>query len=132
MGLGLGDRGISVAGLRAIQESDVAYLESYTTPHAPALLHELESASGRTMVVVDRTYVEDGKKILHDAAEKRVVLAVQGDPMIATTHSDLRVRAISRGIATSIVHGATIASAAASRERAALLQVRRDRDIHAG
>ena len=43
-----------------------------------------------------------------------MVLAVQGDPMIATTHSDLRVRAISGGIETAVIHGTTIATAAAS------------------
>ena len=114
VGLGLGDQGASIAGLNAIRESDVSYLEYYTTPHAPRLLKELEAASGKTVVVVDRNFVEDGKRILQEAREGNVVLAVQGDPMIATTHSDLRVRAASGGIETSVIHGTTIASAAAS------------------
>jgi diphthine synthase len=114
VGLGLGDQGASIAGLNAIRESDVSYLEYYTTPHAPRLLKELETASGRTLVVVDRNFVEDGKRILQEAREGSVVLAVQGDPMIATTHSDLRVRAASGGIETSVIHGTTITSAAAS------------------
>jgi diphthamide biosynthesis methyltransferase len=38
VGLGLGDQGASIAGLNAIRESDVSYLEYYTTPHAPRLL----------------------------------------------------------------------------------------------
>src|SRR5580692_8358477 len=95
VGLGLGDQGTSIAGVNAIREADVSYLEYYTTPHAPRLLQELERASGRTLTVVDRTFVEDGKRILREAKESKVVLAVQGDPMIATTHSDLRVRATS-------------------------------------
>ena len=66
------------------------------------------------MTIVDRTFVEDGKKILDEASSGVVVLAVQGDPMIATTHSDLMVRAITRGIETEIIHAATIATAAAS------------------
>jgi diphthine synthase len=114
IGLGLGDRGVSIAGVDAIRSADIAYLEYYTTPHAPRLLSELESASGRTLTIVDRAFVEDGKKILQDAAEKEVVLAVQGDPMVATTHNDLRTRAILQGIATAVIHGSTIAAAAAS------------------
>jgi diphthamide biosynthesis methyltransferase len=41
-------------------------------------------------------------------------LAIQGDPMIATTHSDLRVRAEKQGTPTRVIHGSTIAAAAAS------------------
>lgn len=114
VGLGLGDQGVSLAGVNAIRDADIAYLEYYTVPHAPRLLQELETATGRTMTVVDRSFVEDGRRILEEAGGKAVVLAVQGDPMIATTHSDLRVRAISAGTATSVVHGTTIAAAAAS------------------
>jgi len=114
VGLGLGDRGTSIAGVNAIREADASYLEYYTTPHAPRLLQELEAATGRTPTVVDRAFVEDGRRILEEASDRRVVLAVQGDPMIATTHSDLRVRAIARGIETRVVHGTTIPAAAAS------------------
>jgi diphthine synthase len=114
VGLGLGDQGVTVGGIKAIREADTAYLEYYTTPYAPRLLQEVEGAAQRTMTIVDRTFVEDGKKILDEARSGTVVLAVQGDPMIATTHSDLMVRAISRGIKTEIVHAATIATAAAS------------------
>lgn len=114
VGLGLGDMGVSLAGVEAIKGASVAYLEYYTSPHAPRLLTELETASGRTFEIVDRTFVEDGERILREAAEKDVVLAVQGDPMIATTHADLRTRAILRGTETSVIHGSTIAVAAAS------------------
>jgi diphthine synthase len=114
VGLGLGDRGASIAGVDAIRSADVAYLEYYTSPHAPTLLSELEGASGRTLTIVDRTFVEDGRRILRDAEDKDVVLAVQGDPMVATTHNDLRTRATLRGIATTVIHGSTIAVAAAS------------------
>lgn len=114
VGLGLGDQGVSIGGIKAIREADTAYIEYYTTPFAPRLLSEVEGAAGRTLTVVDRSFVEDGKAILDEASAGTVVLAVQGDPMIATTHSDLMVRAISRGIRTEIIHGATIATAAAS------------------
>lgn len=114
VGLGLGDQGTSIAGVNAIRESDISYIEYYTTPHAPRLLQELERESGKTLAVVDRAFVEDGRRILEEAKQRKVVLAVQGDPMIATTHSDLRVRANSSGIETRVVHGTTIPAAAAS------------------
>ena len=114
VGLGLGDRGISLAGLDAIKASDTTFFERYTSPPSPTLVRDLEAATGKTVSVVAREYVEDGKAILERASASKVVLAVQGDPMIATTHNDLRVRATSRGIRTSVIHGATIPAAAAS------------------
>lgn len=114
VGLGLGARGISVDGLLEIKEADVTYLEYYTTPHEPTLVRELESRSEKQMVLVDRNFVEDGRKILEEAKSSRVALAVPGDPMIATTHCELRVRAISQGIKTKVIHAATVGAAIAS------------------
>ncbi len=114
VGLGLGDRGISQAGVDKIKASDLTYLERYTSPASPTLVECVEAATGKKILVVQREFVEDGREILKKASTSRVVLAVQGDPMVATTHTDLRVRAASRGIKTSVIHGATIPAAAAS------------------
>jgi diphthine synthase len=114
VGLGLGDRGISLAGVDEMKASDLIYLERYTSPPSATLVKDLEATTGKMLALVGREFVEDGREILEKARTSRVVLAVQGDPMIATTHNDLRVRATSRGISTRVVHGATIPSAAAS------------------
>ena len=114
VGLGLGARGITLEGVGEMVDSDVIYLEYYTTPHEPQLLKQLQSATGKALTIVDRQFVEDGSRILTEAESKKVVLAVLGDPMIATTHDELRVRAIRRGVETRVIHSATIASAAAS------------------
>jgi diphthine synthase len=114
VGLGLGARGITLQGVDELKSADVIYLEYYTTPHEPRLLKELARAVGRNPEVVDREFVESGSRILSEASSKVVALAVLGDPMIATTHNELRARAIRQGIETRVVHSATIASAAAS------------------
>src|SRR5271157_2897314 len=114
VGLGLGSKGITLEGVEEVRAADVAYLEYYTTPHEPRLLREVQHATGKQLVIVDRAFVEDGNRLLEEARSKRVVLAVLGDPMIATTHNELRARAIRIGIETKVVHSATIASAAAS------------------
>ena len=114
VGLGLGPRGVTLEGLEELRSADVSYLEYYTTPHEPRLLREIQRATGKEPTIVDREFVEDGNKILAEAVTRKVVLAVLGDPMIATTHNELRVRAIRSGIETRVVHAATIASAAAS------------------
>lgn len=114
VGLGLGPKGISLEGVEELKSANVIYLEYYTTPHEPSLLKELERVLGKSLTIVDRDFVEDGTRILEEASKKSVALAVLGDPMIATTHDELRVRAIKRGVETGVVHAATIASAAAS------------------
>jgi diphthine synthase len=114
VGLGLGAKGITLEGVEEMADSDIIYLEYYTTPHEPQLLTHVQKATGKRFTIVDREFVEDGNTILADALLKKVVLAVLGDPMIATTHNELRVRAIRRGIETRVVHSATIGSAAAS------------------
>ncbi|MDE1853082.1 MAG: diphthine synthase [Thaumarchaeota archaeon] len=114
VGLGLGASGITLEGVDELKSASTVYLEYYTTPHEPRLLTEIERATGKRPVVVDRDFVEDGNRILTEAEGKRVALAVLGDPMIATTHNELRVRAIKKGVETRVIHSATIASAAAS------------------
>jgi diphthine synthase len=114
VGLGLGAKGITLEGVEEMIASDRIYLEYYTTPHEPQLLKQVQVATGKSFTIVDRQFVEDGSTILSDAKEKKVVLAVLGDPMIATTHNELRVRAIRLGMETRVIHSATIASAAAS------------------
>jgi diphthine synthase len=114
VGLGLGPRGISLEGVEELRHAETVYLEYYTTPHEPELLKSLQQATGKQVVVVDRDFVEDGRRILSEAAKGKVALAVLGDPMIATTHDELRARAIRLGIETKVIHAATISAAAAS------------------
>jgi diphthine synthase len=57
--------------------------------------------------VVPRWFVEDGREILQTAQSEDVALLIYGDPLIATTHMDLRVRAEKNGIKTRVLHGAS-------------------------
>ncbi len=54
-----------------------------------------------------RWMVEDGKAILKEAKKKNVVLVSYGDPYIATTHIELRTRAILEKIKTKTIHAAS-------------------------
>jgi diphthine synthase len=63
--------------------------------------------------VVSRKALEEesGQPILDRAKKEKVAFLVPGDPLIATTHVDLRIRAEKQGIQTRVVHGASIISA---------------------
>jgi len=103
--------------LRAIQElktCDVIYFESYTSPVLDdrALLDTTSGQMGDKIIEkVKREFVEEGWKILQQAKTKKVALVSSGDPLVATTHQDLRTRAIHERIETRVVHASSILTA---------------------
>ncbi|MFB6243150.1 MAG: diphthine synthase [Halobaculum sp.] len=116
VGLGLYDEdSITVAGRERLREADRVFAETYTSRLVGADLDAVADAHGVEIEVRDRAGVErDPEPILAAATDGDVVFCTPGDPLIATTHTDLRLRAAERGIETSVVHGVTAESAVAS------------------
>lgn len=114
VGLGLWDeKDVSLRGLEAIREADEVYAEVYTANLGGATPDRLATFYGRPVTFLDRDPLERGDALLEAARSRRVVLLAVGDTMTATTHVELRVRAAREGIPTRVVHGASIATAAA-------------------
>lgn len=114
IGLGLYDESdISLRGLDTVKQSDFIFAEFYTNLMPGFSPDRFESMTHKKIQIVSRKDLEDqeGQLILQRAAEGRAVLLVPGDPLIATTHIDLRIRAERKGIKTRIIHGASIISA---------------------
>ena len=116
VGLGLYDeRSVTVRGQDAIASADRVFAEFYTSRLAGTTVEALEATHGVDIEVRDRAGVErEPGPILDAASEGDVVFLTGGDPMVSTTHADLRLRAHNRGVDTRIVHGTTAGSAAAS------------------
>jgi diphthine synthase len=116
VGLGLYDeRSVTLAGRDAIRGADRAFAEFYTGRLAGATVADLEASHGVDVEVRDRPGVEeDPEPILAAAEAGDAVFLSAGDPMVATTHVDLRLRAAERGIETRVVHGTSAETAAAS------------------
>ena len=114
IGLGLYDeKDISVRGLEELKEADTVFAEFYTSLMPGLSIRKLEEMIGKEVKVVSRRVLEEEEgQMIFEAAEKgKAVFLVQGDPMIATTHVDLRISAEKRGIKTRVVHGASAVSA---------------------
>lgn len=114
VGLGLYDeKDISLRGLEEMRKADAVFAEFYTSLMPGLSVQKLESLAGKRIVVVSRRTLEeeDGKPILEEAKKGKVAFLVPGDPLIATTHVDLRIRAERQGIKTRVVHGPSIVSA---------------------
>src|SRR5256884_3346929 len=113
IGLGLHDeKDITLRGLEEARSAEVVFMELYTSGLAGARLGSVERLIGKIRRL-SRTEVEDGRTILEAAAKQKVAFLVVGDPMAATTHVDLRLRAAAAKIPTRIVHGVSILTAAA-------------------
>jgi len=113
VGLGLFDKtDISVKGRMCIANADHVFLECYTSRLMGTSLEELEAFYERPVRPLYREDVEQHPDALLDLAmDRNVVFLCAGDPMVSTTHADLRIRAAERGIPTAIVHAASISSA---------------------
>jgi diphthine synthase len=112
IGLGLNDeKDISLKGLEEIKKSDKVFAEFYTAKLTGTDIKKIEKTIGKNIEVLTRAETEKGEKILNTAKEKKVALLTCGDPMTATTHVDIRLRAAKMGIKTEIIHGSSIITA---------------------
>jgi len=111
--IGLGISGISELSsntLSLIKNADIVYLESFTSPISEAEKEQLKKISNGEFKTAKRWLVEDGNEILDNAKNKEIVLISYGDPYIATTHLELKTRAIKDNIETKTVHSSSIVS----------------------
>ena len=113
IGLGLYDKtDVSEKGLTCIRNADHVYLECYTSRLMGTTIEELGNYYKKPIHPLFREDVEQNPEEMLDKAEqKNVVFLCAGDPMVSTTHADLRMRAAERGIRTAIIHAASIVSA---------------------
>ncbi len=113
IGLGLIDeKDISIRGLEALEQSDEAFLEIYTSPWKGR--RGLADYTDIDIETVSRSDLEENVDRILDLAEKKdIAVLIPGDPLVATTHVELLIQAKRRGIDTSIVHSSSIYSAVA-------------------
>ena len=62
-------------------------------------------------MVESESYMEE---VLQRAKLEEISFLVVGDPLCATTHTDLILRAVERNIPYTVIHNASVMSAAAS------------------
>ncbi|MBN2111932.1 diphthine synthase [Candidatus Woesearchaeota archaeon] len=113
IGIGLNDaKDITVKGLEAVKKCDKVYLESYTSV-LQCSVSELEELYGKKIILAGRDLVEKKAEetILKDAKEGNAAFLVIGDVFGATTHTDLKLRAVEAGIEVKVIHNASVLNA---------------------
>ncbi len=114
VGLGLFDeKSISLRGVEEMRKANAVFAELYTSIMPGLSIQRLEGIAGKEIRTVFRRTLEEenGKPLLQEAKKGKVAFLVPGDPFIATTHVDLRIRAEKQGIKTRVIHGASVVSA---------------------
>lgn len=111
IGLGLNnEKDISLRGLETVNGCELIYLENYTG-FMMVPVENFEQLYGKKVIMAERSLVEQGEEIISNAMNKEVALLVMGDPLFATTHIDIIMRARKKNIKTVIIHNASILNA---------------------
>lgn len=112
IGLGLNnEKDISINGLEAMKKCDIVYLENYTSI-LNCKKEDLEKFYSKKIIIARRSLVEaDDNEIIENAKIKNVAFLAAGDPLVATTHIDLFLKAKKEEIKCNVMHNSSIISA---------------------
>ena len=110
IGLGLWDeKDITFKGLEIAKNADEIYVEFCTSKLMGSSLDKLQKFIGREIKLLERSDLEEkSRRLIERARDRDIVILTPGDPMIATTHSAIRLEAEQMGIKTKIIHSASI------------------------
>ena len=112
VGLGTqGMDGIPRGAVEYVRCCDHVYADIYTSPWPDGLLLELAKLIGREPRPATRTLLEDGRRILDESAKGSAAILCVGDPLVATTHMTLRLKAIELGIPVKVYYSSSILNA---------------------
>ena len=111
IGIGTKKEHITQEMIQVIQNSDKVYIEHYTNFYQDSF-EELEKYLNVTIKTCIREDVESRAKelLLNPSKENNITLLIIGDVLVATTHTDLLLRARVMNIDTKIYHNISIAN----------------------
>ena len=109
IGIGIKKEHINFEMMESLKKSDKVFLEYYTSFYQDDF-ETLSKFIGKEIIVCDRVDIESKieEKILNPAKNKDITLLIIGDPLIATTHTDLLLRANELKIKTKIYNNVSI------------------------
>jgi diphthine synthase len=113
IGLGLDKKDISLKGLETLKKCEFVYLDTYTNVFS-FQIKDIEKIIEKKIIRADRKMIEEGHEIIENAKKKSVALLVSGDPLSATTHIELLLRAEKDKIKVKVIHATSVFTAVAS------------------
>jgi diphthine synthase len=109
IGAGIYDTFEMCNSINILKDCDRIYIERFTSPISDNFIQILKSnlEPRKKIEFVKRWFVEDGRQILDESKTLNVGLVSYGDPTIATTFTELRIRAIKNNIIVKVIHAAS-------------------------
>ena len=108
IGMGPGGvNGMTRSAIEAAKNADYRRYEAYTALWSQESLEGLENEIGEIQKVM-RPEVEEPVELLELAKQSSVALLIVGDPLQATTHTDLLLQAEEAGVDYQVIHGLSI------------------------
>ncbi len=116
VGMGISDeRSIPLSGLDRIEEADVVFAEMFTSLLEEGSLDRLSRLTGKEIIPLGRRELEEDEEVMSAFNENEsVCLLTAGDPLAATTHQELRLDAMRKGIDVEMINSGSIFTAAAA------------------
>ncbi len=116
LGIGYSLKHLTLEAIEYLSKADKVVIDKYTSLYEddPAGLSEYTKGE---LVYASRKDLEgEGmNNLINEARSKNIVLAVPGDPFIATTHDSLRVEAIRKSVEVKVVNSLSVLTLIQSR-----------------
>ena len=111
IGIGYKKEQINPEMLEVIKKSKEIFFEYYTSFYQTSF-EELEGYLGKKITIANREVVESQieEKIISPSLTSDITLLVIGDPLVATTHTDLLLRAKEMKVETKLYNNVSIAN----------------------
>jgi len=111
IGIGAKKEHINFEMFEEIKKCDKVFLEYYTSFYKTPF-NELEKFLNKKIIIANRDLIESQieKQIIEPAKKENIALLILGDPLIATTHTDLLLRAKKMKVKTKIYNNVSIAN----------------------
>ena len=109
IGIGYKSEHINFEQFNIIKKSEKIFLEYYTSFYQDSF-SKLEKFLKKKITICDRKFIENeiDEKIIKLAKNKNISLLILGDPLIATTHTDLILRCKKKKIKCEIYNNISI------------------------
>ncbi|MGC8609322.1 MAG: diphthine synthase [Thermoplasmata archaeon] len=111
IGAGLrGVKSLTNEEIEALRSSDIVYIDRYTSIPPDNFTIDLQSILSVPVKEAWREFVEGGN-IVEESSTKNISFVVTGDALSATTHNEMRIEAIQRGIKVNVFENASVLNA---------------------
>jgi diphthine synthase len=118
IGVGInGYSSLSIGSIGILNKCNIIYIDSFTGLFSDDFVKEIQILVNKTnnndiennnkIRPAKRWFVEDGREILKNSMEKIICILIYGDPLIATTYTELLVRANKQSIPCKVIHASS-------------------------